>query len=159
MSQTDIGILLVEDDPAEAELTMLSLKKEGLANHIEVARDGAEALDFLFCRGNYAHRSPECPPSLVPLGLMLPRMNGHEVLRQIKADERLRSIPVIVLTSSNHERDLEECYELGVNSYIQKPVDLQKFQQTVRTFGLYWLMDNQSPPSYLFHRAAIGDGG
>jgi CheY-like chemotaxis protein len=156
MTPVEYEILLVEDDPADAELTVLSLRKERLANHIEVARDGAEALDFLFCRGTYADRSFERPPRLVLLDLKLPRISGHEVLRAIKCDERTRSIPVVVLTSSNQERDLVECYRLGVNSYIQKPVELQKFQEVVRQFGMYWLMVNHVPPLAAFTARAKG---
>jgi two-component system response regulator len=154
MSPQEYEILLVEDDPAVAELTVLSLRKERLANHIEIARDGAEALDFLFCRGEYAARSFDRPPRLVLLDLKLPRVSGHEVLRAIKADERTRAIPVVVLTSSGHERDLVECYQLGVNSYIQKPVDLLKFQEVVRQFGMYWLMVNHVPPATAFTAAS-----
>jgi two-component system response regulator len=154
MSPQEYEILLVEDDPADAELTVLSLRKERLANHIEIARDGAEALDFLFCRGEYAARSFDRPPRLVLLDLKLPRVSGHEVLRAIKADERTRAIPVVVLTSSGHERDLVECYQLGVNSYIQKPVDLLKFQEVVRQFGMYWLMVNHVPPATAFTAAS-----
>jgi len=154
MSPQEYEILLVEDDPAEAELTVLSLRKERLANHIEIARDGAEALDFLFCRGAYAKRSFERPPRLVLLDLQLPRVSGQEVLRAIKADQRTRAIPVVVLTSSNQERDLVDCYRLGVNSYIQKPVELQKFQEVVRQFGMYWLVVNHVPPSTAFAAAS-----
>jgi two-component system, response regulator len=143
-------ILLVEDDPADAELTVHALRKERLANHIEIARDGAEALDFLFCRGPYSDRSFTNPPRVVLLDLKLPKISGHEVLRAIKADERTRAIPVVVLTSSNQERDLVECYRLGVNSYIQKPVDLQKFQEVARHFGMYWLVVNHLPPMAAF---------
>lgn len=150
MNPQGFEILLVEDDPADAELTVLSLRKERLANPIQVARDGAEALDYLFCRGIFASRSFDHPPRLVLLDLKLPRISGHDVLRAIKADERTRSIPVVVLTSSNQERDLVECYQFGVNSYIQKPVDLQKFQETVRHFGLYWLVINHAPPAAAF---------
>jgi two-component system, response regulator len=156
MTPQENEILLVEDDPADAELTVLSLRKERLANHIEIARDGAEALDYLFCRGAYAGRSFERPPRLVLLDLKLPRVSGHEVLRAIKADERTRSIPVVVLTSSDQERDQVECYGLGVNSYIEKPVDLQKFQEVVRQFGMYWLMVNQMPPSAAFRSSNTG---
>jgi CheY-like chemotaxis protein len=145
MSVQELEILLVEDDPNDAELTLLSLRKERLANKIVVARDGAEALDFLFCRGAFEHRRFENPPRLVLLDLKLPKVSGHEVLKAIKANERTRTIPVVVLSSSNHERDLEECYRLGVNSYIQKPVELGKFQETVRQFGMYWLMVNRTP--------------
>ncbi len=143
-------ILLVEDDPADAELTVHALRKERLANHIEIARDGAEALDFLFCRGAYSNRSFTNPPRVVLLDLKLPKISGHEVLRAIKEDERTRAIPVVVLTSSNQERDLVECYRLGVNSYIQKPVDLQKFQEVARHFGMYWLVVNHLPPLAAF---------
>jgi CheY-like chemotaxis protein len=143
----ELEILLVEDDQNDAELTLMSLRKERLANKIVVVRDGAEALDFLFCRGEYAKRNFENPPRLVLLDLNLPRVSGHNVLKAIKADERTRAIPVVVLTSSIQDRDLEECYRLGVNSYIQKPVDLKKFQDTVRQFGIYWLMVNQAPPT------------
>lgn len=146
MTRQEYEILLVEDDPADAELTIHALRKERLANRIEQARDGAEALDFLFCRGAYADRTFNFPPRLVLLDLKLPKVSGHEVLRAIKADERTRAIPVVVLTSSNQERDLVECYQLGVNSYIQKPVELQKFQEVVRQFGMYWLMVNHMPP-------------
>lgn len=150
MRKEEFEILLVEDDPADAELTTLSLRKEGLANKIVIARDGAEALDYLFCREGYSTRSMQHPPRLVLLDLKLPRVSGHDVLRAIKADERTRCIPVIVMTSSNHERDLLECYRLGVNSYLQKPVDLAKFQETVKQFGIYWLMVNQTPPEMAF---------
>jgi CheY-like chemotaxis protein len=135
----------VDDDPADAELAVLSLRKEGLANRIEIARDGAEALDIIFCRGAFANRSFNERPRLILLDLKLPRVSGHDVLRAIKADERTRAIPVVVLTSSNHEQDLADCYQYGVNSYIQKPVDLQKFQDTLRQMGVYWMMVNQVP--------------
>jgi CheY-like chemotaxis protein len=150
MTPQGYEILLVEDDPADAELTVHALRKERLANHIEIARDGAEALDFLFCRGAYSNRSFTNPPRVVLLDLKLPKISGHEVLRAIKADERTRAIPVVVLTSSNQERDLVECYRLGVNSYIQKPVDLQKFQEVARHFGMYWLVVNHLPPMAAF---------
>src|SRR5579871_6364635 len=132
MKANDVEILLVEDDPADAELTMRSLRKEGLMNKIVLARDGAEAL---------AH------PRLVLLDLQLPRVSGHAVLKAIKGDERTRNIPVIVMTSSDHERDLAECYRLGANSYVQKPVDLNKFQDAVKQLGNYWLMVNRTPPA------------
>jgi CheY-like chemotaxis protein len=156
MTPGEYEILLVEDDPADAELTVHSLRKERLANHIVVARDGAEALDFLFCRGTYSGRSFDHPPRLVLLDLKLPRVSGHEVLKAIKADERTRSIPVVVLTSSDQERDLVECYKLGVNSYVQKPVELQKFQEVVRQFGMYWLMVNHMPPAAAFDVGSTG---
>jgi two-component system response regulator len=158
MSARPIVILLVEDDPAEAELTMRSLRQHEVASRLVIrVRDGEEALDFLFCRGPYAGRNPEDPPSLVLLDLKLPRLDGHEVLRRIKSDDRLRSVPVVVLSSSDHERDLRECYRLGANSYIQKPVDLEKFQHTVRALGLYWFLVNHMPPVSSFQRAGDGE--
>jgi two-component system response regulator len=147
MNLEETEILLVEDDPNDAELAMMSLRKEGLGTKIVIARDGVEALDILFCRGEYASRKTDRPPHLVLLDLKLPRLSGNEVLKAIKADKRTRTIPVVVLTSSNHERDLEECYQLGVNSYLQKPIELDKFQETVKQFGMYWLRFNQRPPT------------
>lgn len=143
-------ILLVEDDPADAELTLMAIGNENLTANIHVARDGAEALDFIFCRGSYDGRKFERPPKLILLDLKLPKISGHQVLRAIKSDPRTCSIPVVVLTSSDQDRDLVECYRLGTNSYIQKPVDLQKFQETVRNFGTYWLRVNRPPPMGAF---------
>jgi two-component system response regulator len=156
MSGRDDEILLVEDDPADAELTLMAIRKERLASNIPIVRDGAEALDFVFCRGAYSDRTFERPPKLILLDLKLPKVSGHQVLRAIKSDPRTRSIPVVVLTSSNQDRDLVECYQSGTNSYIQKPADLQRFQETVRTFGMYWLKVNQPPPPEAFIHA--GDG-
>jgi CheY-like chemotaxis protein len=143
-------LLLVEDNPADVELTLHALRKGKLANRIEVARDGEQALDYIFCRGAYAGRDFHRPPRLVLLDLKLPKVDGHEVLRAIKSDPRTRAIPVVILTSSKDERDLVESYLLGVNSYIQKPVDFAQFQETIRHFGLYWLVINQPPPSSAF---------
>lgn len=145
MTQLDLGILLVEDDPVDAELTIGSLRDGGLASSIQIARDGAEALDFLFCRGVFANRSMTKPPRVVLLDLKLPRISGHRVLATLKADPRTTAIPVVVMTSSNLERDVEECYRLGVNSFVQKPVNLLLFQERVRNIGLYWLNVNQPP--------------
>jgi two-component system, response regulator len=156
MNGQDDEILLVEDDPADAELTLMAMRKERLANKIQIARDGAEALDFVFCRGTYSDRTFERPPKLILLDLKLPKVSGHQVLRAIKSDPRTRSIPVVVLTSSNQDRDLVECYQSGTNSYIQKPVDLVRFQETVRNFGMYWLKVNQPPPSEAFMSAGNG---
>lgn len=156
MSAREDEILLVEDDPADAELTLMTMRKERLASNVQVARDGAEALDFVFCRGSYSGRTFERPPKLILLDLKLPKMSGHQVLRAIKSDPRTRSIPVVVLTSSNQDRDLVECYQSGTNSYIQKPVDLQRFQETVRNFSKYWLEVNESPPSDAF--VGMGNG-
>jgi two-component system, response regulator len=150
MNKPEYEILLVEDDPGDAELTVLALREAAFAHRVVLARDGAEALDLLFCRGAYVHRRFESPPHLVLLDLKLPRINGHEVLRTIKGDERTRAIPVIVLTSSDRDRDLVQCYKLGVNSYIQKPSELLKYQETVRDFARYWLTINHMPPPETF---------
>lgn len=142
-----VEILLVEDNPADIELTLLALQAHKLANRICVVRDGEEALDFLFCRGVHAARKPYEAPRLVLLDLKLPKVNGLEVLKEIKHDPHLRSIPVVVLTSSKEERDLIETYHLGVNSYIQKPVDFDQFRKVVGQAGLYWMVVNHpSPP-------------
>jgi CheY-like chemotaxis protein len=119
-------------------------------NRIDVVRDGEEALDFLFCRGAFSSRSPERPPKLVLLDLKLPKVDGLQVLKQVKANPECRSIPVVILTSSAEQRDLVESYKLGVNSYIQKPVDIAQFRQTIKTLGLYWLVVNRPPPDKAF---------
>lgn len=140
-----VEILLVEDTPADAELTMRALKKNCLVNNLVWVKDGAEALDFLFATGNYAGRDFACQPKVVLLDLRLPRLSGIEVLRRIKGDERTRSIPVVVLTSSKEDVDVEECYRLGVNSYITKPVSFDEFVRVVGELGLYWLLLNKIP--------------
>lgn len=150
MNTKEMEILLVEDDPADAELTTRSLQKQDRDAKIVHARDGAEALDYLFCRGPFSARNAGQQPRAVLLDLKLPRVSGHDVLKAIKADERTRCIPVIVMTSSNLERDLLECYHCGVNSYIQKPVDLSKFQEAVKQFGIYWLVVNHAAPETAF---------
>ena len=146
MNVNDMEILLVEDDPADAELTTRSLRKEGLTHKIVHARDGAEALELLFKKAT-ADSGALPNPLIVLLDLQLPRVSGHAVLKAIKGDERTKCIPVIVMTSSDHERDLSECYKLGVNSYVQKPVDLNRFQEAVKQVGTYWLKVNRTPPS------------
>ena len=138
-------ILLVEDNDADVELTLLALRAENLCNVIHVVRDGAEALDFLFHRGAYRSRAHKPAPRLVLLDLKLPKVDGMEVLRQLKSDPLTRSIPVVVLTSSREECDLVKSYHLGTNSYIQKPVDFTDFRDTVKQLGLYWLVVNQVP--------------
>jgi CheY-like chemotaxis protein len=143
---SEVEILLVEDNPADVELTLHALKREKLANRIHIVRDGEEALDFLFCRGSYSHRSFEQAPRLVLLDLKLPKVDGMEVLRALKSDARTRAVPVVILTASREERDLVDGYQLGVNSYIQKPVDFQQFRDTVKQLGLYWLLINQPAP-------------
>jgi len=144
---SEVDILLVEDSPDDVELTLHALRRERLANKIFVVRDGEEALDFLFCSGIYADRSFDHPPWLVLLDLKLPRVNGLEVLKRTKGDERTKHIPVVVLTSSKEERDVVKSYNLGVNSYIQKPVDFDQFRETVKNVGMYWLVTNQHPVS------------
>jgi two-component system response regulator len=145
-----IEILLVEDDPNDVRLTLRELEREKVKNQITVVRDGVEALDFLFCRGDYQSRAPNRPPKLVLLDLKLPKLNGLEVLKEIKSDPTLRPISVVVLTSSGEDRDVVESYKLGVNSYIQKPVDFEQFRQTIKNLGLYWLVVNRFPPDTVF---------
>jgi two-component system, response regulator len=145
MIENSIEILLVEDNPNDVELTLHALKKNNLTNRIHVVRDGAEALEYLFGSGTYAGRDINHTPKVILLDLKLPKVDGMEVLRQIKADARTRSIPVVVLTSSREERDIVGSYQLGVNSYITKPVDFEQFTEAVRQLGLYWLLLNQPP--------------
>ena len=139
MTPKQVEILLVEDNEDDVELTLHALRKERLANSIEVARDGEEALDFLFGDSRGAL------PRLVLLDLKLPKVDGMEVLRRLKADPRSHNVPVVILTSSREERDLVSGYKLGVNSYIQKPVDFDQFRETIKQVGLYWLVINQAP--------------
>ena len=141
---------MVEDNPADAELTLHALQKYSSTKSIEHLWDGAEALDYLFCRGRFSARSMAHPPRLVLLDLKLPKVDGCQVLREIKQDPRTRPIPVIILTSSKEERDLINSYQLGVNSYIQKPVSFAEFQEVVRQLGMYWGSVNSSPPSAAF---------
>jgi two-component system response regulator len=142
-----IEILLVEDNASDAELTLHALRKQKLANRIQHVQDGAEALDFLFCRGAFADRDPSHGPHLVLLDLKLPKINGLEVLAEIKNDRRTKAVPVVVLTSSKEDRDLVESYMSGVNSYIQKPVNFSEFQGVVQQLGMYWLLLNTKPPA------------
>lgn len=146
MTRNAVEVLLVEDNADDVELTLLALEEQNLANHIEVVRDGAEALDFLFCTGAYADRHFSDTPKLVLLDIKLPKVDGLEVLQRLKSDPRTRAIPVVILTSSREERDIVEGYQLGVNSYIVKPVDFAQFTIAVQQLGLYWLILNQPPP-------------
>jgi CheY-like chemotaxis protein len=141
----EVEILLVEDNPNDVELTLRALKKRNLANKVHVVKDGAEALEFIFGTGTYAERDINQIPKVILLDLKLPKVDGLEVLRKVKSDERTKVIPVVVLTSSKEESDLVESYRLGANSYITKPVDFDKFAQTVSEMGLYWLLVNQPP--------------
>jgi two-component system response regulator len=145
----EIEILLVEDNSADAELTLHALRKNTHVNYIHVVRDGEEALNFLFCRDPYLERAGQPLPQLILLDLKLPKVDGLSVLRVLKEDHRTRWMPVIVLTSSREDSDLTASYDLGVNSYIQKPVDFDQFRETVRTLALYWLLVNQAPPRHL----------
>ena len=149
MNSSEVDILLVEDNQDDVELALHALRREKLANNIFVARDGEEALEFIFCSGAFAHRSFDHPPKLILLDLKLPKVDGMEVLKRLKSDVRTRTIPVVIMTSSKEERDLVKGYGLGANSYIQKPVDFDQFRETVKQVGLYWLVTNQPP---------VGDG-
>lgn len=140
-----IELLLVEDNPTDAELCIRSLKKHNLANRMAWVKDGAEALDFLRAKGAHASRSPDRAPRMVLLDLRLPKVDGIEVVRQMKSDEKLRQIPIVVLTSSKEDTDVRRCYEHGVNSYIQKPVRFDEFAKVVADLGMYWLMVNKVP--------------
>jgi two-component system response regulator len=141
----DVEILLVEDNPNDVELTLRALKKQNLANKVFVVKDGAEALDFLFGAGAFSQRRIEHRPKVVLLDLKLPKIDGIEVLRRIKADERTKDMPVVMLTSSQEERDVLETYSLGVNSYIVKPVDFSNFVHAVSELGVYWGLLNKLP--------------
>jgi two-component system response regulator len=140
-----VEILLVEDNLNDVQLTLHALKRHGLTNRIQVVRDGAEALEFLFTTGAFAHRASADSPKVVMLDLKLPRVDGIEVLREIRADPRTKTIPVVVLTSSREERDITQTYGLGANSYIVKPVDFEQFIEAVRQLGMYWVLLNQRP--------------
>jgi len=141
----EVEILLVEDNPTDAELAIRALKKSNLANKLVWVKDGAEALDFIFASGVYSGRRVESGPKVILLDLRLPKVDGMEVLRRVKGDERTRTIPVVVLTSSKEDRDVAESYKLGVNSFISKPVEFDAFAKTVSELGLYWLLVNRPP--------------
>lgn len=148
----EVDVLLVDDNESDVELTVRALRRHNLANHIHVARDGQDALDFLFCRAAYAERSFGSPPKVVLLDLKMPKVDGIDVLRALRADVRTRAIPVAILTSSREQRDIVEGYRLGVNAYVQKPVDFDAFRSVIEQMGNFWLLVNQPPPS-----AAFGD--
>jgi two-component system response regulator len=145
MNENEVDILLVDDSQDDLDLTLHALRAENLANHVFIARDGEEALDFLFCSGPHSGRSFDRPPKLVLLDLKMPKVDGMQVLQKIKGDPRTKTIPVVLMTSSREERDMVSGYELGVNSYIQKPVDFGEFRKAVKTLGLYWLVTNRPP--------------
>jgi DNA-binding response OmpR family regulator len=138
-------ILMVEDDPKDVELTMMALEEYNLANEVIVTSDGAEALDYLYCRGNFQSRTSDNPAVLL-LDLKLPKVDGLEVLQQIKSDDKLKSIPVVVLTSSREERDMVASYKLGVNAYVVKPVDFHEFVNAIKELGVFWAIINEPPP-------------
>jgi two-component system response regulator len=146
----EVEILLVDDSPEDVELTVRALRRNKLANVIQVAEDGAEALDFLFCRGAHKDRTFAHPPRLVLLDLKLPKVDGLGVLRAVRADERTNKIPIVILTSSKQQQDLIEGYNLGVSAYAQKPVDFQQFSETIRQIGMFWMLVNQAPPPQVF---------
>ena len=140
-----VDILLVEDNPYDAELSIRAFKKRNLANHLFTVEDGVEALDFIFCRGKYAQRSMTNPPKVVLLDLKLPKLNGLEVLQAIKTDPQTHAIPVVMITSSAEDPDIKAAYDLGANSYVVKPVDFEAFVEAMSNVGFYWLLVNQPP--------------
>jgi CheY-like chemotaxis protein len=145
MNLEELEILLVEDNPTDAELTMRALKRKNLANRLVWVKDGEEALDFIYARGQFADRNSEDLPRLILLDLRMPKVDGLEVLKEIKANEMTRKIPVVVLTSSQEDQDVVESYKLGVNSYVSKPVEFDDFLEAVSTMGLYWMLINKPP--------------
>lgn len=145
MYHEECEILIVEDNPTDAELMVRSLRKNRLANTMTVVEDGEQALDFLFCRGNYSGRNMERLPRVVFLDLKLPKIDGLDVLRQVKADERTKKIPIIIVSSSREDPDIERAYSLGANSYVVKPVGFEDFMEKVNQLGMYWLVVNEKP--------------
>jgi two-component system, response regulator len=144
--ESEIDVLIVEDDASDAELTVRELRRRKFANRIHVIGDGAEALDFIFCRGTYHNRSFSAPPKVILLDMKLPKVDGLAILRAIKEDPRTRATPVVVMTSSSEQRELIESYQLGVNAFITKPVDFDDFRRVIERVGMFWLAVNQAPP-------------
>ncbi len=140
-----VEVLLAEDNPSDAELALRAFRKSNFANKVHWVKDGEEALEYVMCTGQYADRDPNHPPRLLLLDLKMPKVDGIDVLRRIKSEERFKTIPVVIMTSSNEERDVVESYRLGVNSYIVKPVDFAKFVATVSEIGMYWMLTNRVP--------------
>lgn len=147
---TEVEILLVEDDASDAELAVRELRRHKFANTIHVIGDGAEALDFIFCRGAYHDRAFSRPPKVILLDMKLPKLDGLQVLTAIKGDARTRAIPVVIMTSSSEQRDLIESYKMGVNAFIQKPVDYDDFRRVIERVGMFWLAVNKAPPPEVF---------
>lgn len=139
-------ILLVEDNPDDVELVLMALQSKNITNKIDVVTDGEQALDYLFCRGEYADRNIKFTPTLILLDLQLPKVSGLDVLKQLRADERTKLLPVTIFTSSSEEQDMISSYELGANSYIRKPVDADQFEKAIEDLGMYWLLLNEPPP-------------
>jgi two-component system response regulator len=154
MINEHVEILLVDDSPADIELTVHVLRQNQLASNIHVAEDGKEALDFIFCRGAHSDRSATDPPRVILLDLKLPKIDGLEVLKAIRSSERTRAIPVVVFTSSKEQRDLIDGYKLGTSAYIQKPVDFEQFRHAIKEIGKFWLISNQPPPPEVFAASA-----
>ena len=150
MSLDEVEILLVEDNPTDAELTIRALKRKNLINKLVWVKDGAEALDFIFAKGIYSKRNVDDLPKLILLDLRMPKVDGLEVLHEIKANEKTKRIPVVILTSSKEDRDIVESYKLGVNSYVSKPVEFDEFIDAISTMGFYWILINK-PPSEVLH--------
>jgi CheY-like chemotaxis protein len=150
MTPSRVEILLVDDNLSDVELTLYALRQHQLANAICVAEDGKEALDFVFCRGSHAGRLFSDPPKVILLDLKLPKVDGLDVLRAIRRDERTRAIPVVILTSSKEQKDVVDGYQSGASAYIQKPVDFEHFRRTIKEIGMFWLVTNQPPPAEAF---------
>jgi len=149
----EVEILLVDDNASDVELTVRALRRHKLANSIHIAEDGQQALDFVFCRGAYSGRTFATPPKVIFLDLKMPKVDGIDVLRAIRGDARTKAIPVVILTSSKEQRDIVEGYKLGVNAYIQKPVDFEEFRRVIEQVGMFWLVVNQPPPREAFPSA------